>query len=353
MNVRRLGVIVLCLLWSVLPVLAEGLPDHDGEIEVPVQSHLPGGPERFVKVHLRYPGGSLSNVRPSTGIMLSLHNWGGNGFLGAPDPVALVDQLDCIVLGVDYFQSGSEYGNLPYDFGWLQALDVLRALEYVSSALRKMKVPFAEDRIFAVGGSGGGNVSLMANKLAPRTFAAVVDISGMKELSDDVAFNLEGGSNLDARYSQSPEASAFLSADDRELRHLGNPEHLRQMKAMGNEAKIISVHGETDGSCLFSEALEYAKAMKKTGLDFQFVPVDAALLDGGVFKDTGHSLGDRTEILLHVAGEYLRPNGSRSLRRKGPTDFERKETISYPTAGGQWIVDYSQGFPVGHFEPRR
>lgn len=30
----------------------------------------------------------------------------------------------------------------------------------------------------------------MANKLVPRTFACVVDMCGMKKLSDDVAFDL-------------------------------------------------------------------------------------------------------------------------------------------------------------------
>jgi hypothetical protein len=46
----------------------------------------------------------------------------------------------------------------------------LRALHYVFDSLRSGKRPFASDRIFATGGSRDGNVTLMANKLAPRTF---------------------------------------------------------------------------------------------------------------------------------------------------------------------------------------
>lgn len=60
--------------------------------------------------------------------MLSLHNWGGVGFVGAPDPAALVDAMDLVVIGVDYLQSGPDEAlqGLPYDFGYLQALDALR-----------------------------------------------------------------------------------------------------------------------------------------------------------------------------------------------------------------------------------
>lgn len=325
---------------------ATPLPAHDGQIKIPAQPYAEDA--RTVTAHLRYPGGALENVKPSTGILLSLHNWGGTEFRGAPDPAALTGKLDCIVVGVDYFQSGSEHSELPYDFGWLQALDVLRVLQHVMASLQERNIPFAEDRLYATGGSGGGNVSLMANKLAPRTFAAVVDISGMKELSDDVAFNQPGGSSLNARY-----APGQLTDDMQEIRHLGNREHLQTMKTLGNGAKIISVHGKDDASCLFSEALSHAEAMKESGLDFEFFPITAAEVDGDLFKDAGHRLGDRTAILLHVAGDYLRPDGDKSIRRRGATDFERKEIIRYQTGGGTWVVDYSQGFPVGHFDPSR
>ena len=74
-------------------------------------------------------------------------------------------------------------------------------------------MPFASGRIYATGGSGGGNVSLMANKLAPRTFACTIDLCGMKKLSDDIAYNLPGGSGLDARWSRDPKSSNYLSPD--------------------------------------------------------------------------------------------------------------------------------------------
>jgi hypothetical protein len=335
-----------CCLASGIPEL----PERDGVVQVPAQSHAQNGPGRTIDVHICYPGGTLSAVKPTTGLLLSLHNWGGSRFAGAPNPDGLTGALDCIVIGVDYFQSGSENSDLPYDFGWLQALDVLRALKFVISSLERLKIPFSEDRIFVAGGSGGGNVSLMANKLAPRTFAVVVDISGMKRLSDDIAFNEQGGSNLDARYSTDPQSAFFLSADAREIRELGHPEHLSVMKTLGNNAKVISIHGESDASCPFSDAQSFADAMRESGLDFEFHPVGRDDVDGVLFRDSGHSLGDRTEILLHFAGRYLKTAGNDGRRLAGPTDFDRKEPVSYETASGRWIVDYSGEFPAGRFE---
>ena len=326
------------------------LPKQDGQVQIPAQAHPAKPGERSLTVYVRYPGGKLERVTRSTGLMLSLHNWGGQEFSGAPDPAILTEEFNCIVIGVDYFQSGAEDSDLPYDHGWLQALDVLRALHFVITALDQEKVPFAADRIYAVGGSGGGYVSLMANKFAPRTFAAVVDISGPKELSDDVAFGLERGSDLNARYSTDEESPAFLSIDQQELRQLRHAGHLRAMKAWGNSAKIISVHGESDASCLFPEAQAYAESLVDSGLDFLFVPVTSADLDGVIFQDTGHGLGNRTAIALHVAGEYLTVQGPSARRLPGATDFARREVIRYQTTNGSWFIDYANGYPVGRYE---
>ena len=75
----------------------------------------------------------------------------------------------------------------------------------------------------------------MANKLAPRTFAAIVDMCGMAKLSDDIAFGIEGGSSLNAGYSQDPESPEYLTPDAQALRDLGNPTHLKQMVDWGQK----------------------------------------------------------------------------------------------------------------------
>lgn len=362
-GMKTCALIVLAFLLQalVIPVRAESgrvngrppLLETNGSFRIPVQEWpLKPGP-REVVVHVRYPGPERHrrNIRPTTGLMLSLHNWGGTGFVGTADPDVLADTFDVVAIGVDYLQSGRQASiddPEPYDFGWLQALDALRALHGVMEGLVQAGISFDRSRIFTTGGSGGGNVSLMANKLAPRTFAVVIDLCGMKKLSDDIAFNLPGGSELNARYVRDPAHTFHLSPDAQELRFLGHPGHLAIMKHLGCSASIITVHGVDDRTC--PDVDEFVANMKASGLDFTHVPVTRERIDGRIFTSTGHALGDRTRIVEQVAGRYLDPRSPQALRRQGPTDFERREAIRYPTQNGVWVVNYASGDPVGHFE---
>jgi len=210
------------------------LPEVDAVVEIPAQEWpLRPGP-RKVRVLVHYPAGKLANVGPATGVMLTLHNWGGVDCVGTADPKQLANRFNVIALCVNYLQSGpkdSIEGPEPYDYGYLQSLDALRALYFAVHNLRELERPFAAGRLYCTGGSGGGNVTLMANKLAPHTFATVIDLCGMKKLTDDVAFNLPGGSGLDARYVRDANNPYRLTRDEQEIRFVGHPDHVRQMTA--------------------------------------------------------------------------------------------------------------------------
>lgn len=329
------------------------LPEQNGAVEIPAQEWpLRPGP-RKVRVLVHFPGGKLANVNERTGLMLTLHNWGGTDCVGTASPTVLADKLNVIALCVNYLQSGpkdSIEGPEPYDFGYLQALDALRALWWLGEELNDEGIAVAAGRVFATGGSGGGNVTLMCHKLAPRTFACVIDMCGMKKLSDDIAFKLPGGSDLDARYSRDPASPNSLSLDRQELHFLGNAEHLATMKSLGSTTRIVTVHGVDDTTCPFADAVEMAAAMQRARLDVhpQFISKDK--LDGKAFTSSGHALGNRTEIVLKVAADSLDPTSTTHLtRRSGPNDFQRAETIRYRTTNGSFEIDYAQGFPVGRF----
>jgi hypothetical protein len=111
------------------------LPMTMGEVSISAQEWpLKPGPRQVV-VHVRYPGAGskIEGVKADTGIMLSLHNWGGVASGGSADPGILANEFNVIAVGVDYLQSGPQASIRdpePYDFGWLQALDALRALHF-------------------------------------------------------------------------------------------------------------------------------------------------------------------------------------------------------------------------------
>ena len=347
----------LCLfLTSSSPLEAQEwpeLPTRDGSVELPAQEWPMRPGPRSVRILMHFPGGDIQHVNADTGIMLTLHNWGGVDCVGTASPAILAKELNVVAVCVNYLQSGppdSINGPEPYDFGYLQALDALRALWYVRDALHQKHIAFADDRLFCTGGSGGGNVTLMANKLAPRTFACVIDMCGMKKLSDDVAFNLPGSSDLNARWSRDRNSSNYLSIDAQEIRFVGHPDHLAQMKRLEATARIVVIHGVDDETCPYGDAVEMVERMQQANLAVEPRWVTTDIIDGIVFKSTGHSLGDRTQIVLNVAAQYLKSTGEKSLRRVGKTDFERKESIRYQTTNGVFVISYEQGFPVGRFE---
>lgn len=349
---------LLLLAAMCLPGLATAqqwprLPETDQRLLLPAQEWpLRPGP-RTVAILVTYPGGKLSNVNGQTGLMLTLHNWGGTDCVGTASPQVLASKLNVVAMCVNYLQSGpkdSIEGPEPYDFGYLQALDALRSLHWMFAELKQRQINFASDRLFATGGSGGGNVTLMAQKFAPRTFTCVVDLCGMKKLSDDIAFNVPGGSDLDARYRRDATHPNFLSRDHQELRWLGNPEHLRATAALGSPTKIVTVHGVDDRTCPFEDAQEFVANAQAAKLDIQPHFVRKEDLDGKAFTSTGHSLGNRTEIVFKVANQWLNPAEPTALRRAGETDFERREEIRYPTSNGAFVISYRDGYPVGRFE---
>lgn len=347
--------IVLCGLLLAHPVIADdwpALPEQNAAVEIPAQEWpLRPGPRR-VRVLVHFPGGKLANVGERTGLMLTLHNWGGTDCVGTASPTVLAEKLNVVALCVNYLQSGpkdSIEGPEPYDFGYLQALDALRALWWLDQGLQGRGVKFANGRVFATGGSGGGNVTLMCHKLAPRTFACVIDLCGMKKLSDDIAFKMPGGSDLDARFNRDPASPSFLSLDHQELRFLGNPDHLAVTKSIGSRTKVITVHGRDDTTCPFPDAVEMVEWMRRAKLDVEPHFIGKDRIDGKVFTSTGHALGNRTEIVLQLGAKFLSPSDSDRRERAESSDFERRETIRYRTSNGAFEIDYAAGFPLGRF----
>jgi predicted esterase len=348
------GMIVLCGQMAVAAESAFGprLPAENGSVKIPAQS-TEEEKGRDIAVYLVYPQGKLANVDKKTGLFLALHNWGGTGASGAPDPQTLADRYNVIAISVEYYQSKQDNSDRPYDFGWLQALDALRALYYVKANLTAAGIKYAEKRVYCTGGSGGGNVTQMANKLAPRAFACIVDISGMASLTDDIAYNLPGGSSLNARFSKEENDANYLYPDAQELRDLGNEEQLKQIKKQKPSAKIVVIHGEGDNACLCDDKKRVVAAMEKSGLEVEAHFISKKDVDGKLILDSGHSLGDRTQLLMKYADKYLLPDSKEMRQTHGKSEFEKRGEVKYRTSGGAYLVDYTNGYPEGAFKAKK
>ena len=310
--------------------------------------------ERRVKMHVAEP---KAGINANTGMMLCLHNWGG--IYNQPAYIqwctAFADRYNVVAASVNYLQSGDGepkiVGEKPYDHGYLQAMDCIRALYHISRQLTEAGAAFNPRRCYSMGGSGGGNVSLMVNKLAPHTFACVVDICGMPGLTDGIAYGTgEYGSGLNAGYAREPDSPARLTTDMQEIRDPGHPGHLKRHFQANPTNKVVIVHGLDDRSCPAPHKITIFRNMVAAGFhpDGHFLtPKD---VDGQVITTTGHAVGNRQRVVETFADVYLLEAGSHALQLPGPNDFERGKQVAFPTTNGQVIVDYSAGPPSVRFE---
>lgn len=307
--------------------------------------------ERAITIWVEEPP---QGINANTGLMLVLHNWGG--VYDSPEYIqwsrTFAERFNVITTSVNYLQSGPGWCDiLPYDYGYLQALDCLRALHALWQQLHEAGVAFNEHRVYSMGGSGGGNVTQMVMKLAPHTFACGVDICGMPGLVDVIAYaDRESGANPAAGYSRDPHSPLYLSRDMIEIRDFGHPEHCRLLHEANPNLKIVIVHGVDDASCpVLPKILQYHN-MLAAGLDVDAHFITDFDVDGIVLKTTGHALGDREQIIIKYADVYMKEDGKFARATAGPSDFTRGGTVEYSTSGGSYVVDFS-GPPTIAFVP--
>jgi hypothetical protein len=124
------------------------------------------------------------------------------------------------------------------------------------------------------------------------------------------------------------------------------------MKSAGNQARVLCIHGVDDAGCLIGETRRLVRNMKAAGLDVEPHYVRKKDVDGDLFLNSGHPIGNRTRLLIHFADKYLSPGSAEMRRTGGPSDFDaRDESVRYVTKRGAYVVSYADGYPVGRFEP--
>ena len=281
----------------------------------------------------------------NTGIMLVLHNWGGTWDFCASWCRILSEKFNLICLSVNYLQSGWRLGDMTYDFGVIQSSDCLRAIYWMRDFLNRNNIPYNPRRTFSGGASGGGNLSQMVNKFAPRTFGCIVDMCGMSGLSDDMAF---GNGILNAGYSRDPEHPAYRTAAMQEIRDFGNPEHLKLQYAANPDNQVVIIHGMDDEYCPCSAKIQVFQHMVEAGFQPDGYFITPAMVDGIVITGTGHAVGDRPYVIATYGKPYLSERGEFAKVLQNPDDFELKHVVEYPVTGGSYRMDFT-GIPTVSF----
>lgn len=293
---------------------------------------------RTVEMYIKEPP---QGINENTGIMMVSHNWGGTWKMCVPWCDVLSFKFNLICVSVNYLQSGGEWSAYcpTYDHGVLQTGDCLRALYHVRNFLLEKGLHINFRRCYAAGASGGGNISQMLNKFAPRSFGCIIDLCGMAKLSRETALGLE---RLNAGYSEAPEAENYLSAAMQEIRDIGDPEHLKLQYAANKDAKIVIVHGLDDDACPCREKVQAFANMIKAGFQVDGYFITPVMVDDLILTTTGHQVGDRAYVIAKYGQPYMSEKGEFIKLAPEENDFVRKAPIIYPCTGGCYRIDYSE-----------
>ena len=256
----------------------------------------------------------------NTGLMVVLHGWGGDYTQYDTSCGPWADMYNVITLQVNYRDSGD--ASPIYDFGKYQAVDVLRAMDYVLSTY-----PVNTRRIIGWGASGGGDVILQVAKMAPRTFACIVELAGITRPTDST--------DTDQGYTTDPDggwetvalgAGKSYTVPEYQLR---NPQHDPELF----NAPITILHGDADDVVSVQHAHDLTSALLQAGKD-----VSLHIVAGG-----SHGFGgatDPTENNRYKATNKYASEAITTLETDGYTDFERRTVVALPTDQGTYLVDY-------------
>jgi hypothetical protein len=226
-----------------------------------------------------------------------------------------------------------------HSMGFLPALDGIQ----VAHCLRG-EFALNKRRLFAFGTSYGGYIASLMVKLAPRTFRMVVDNSGFSSAEDDIWnvygmakwFSPEGvamNTFMTAAFSQDVKAPNFFSPAHKDIRNLLNPGHVHE-----SSTRLYGYHSVSDEVAPTAAKLKLREVYAGK-LPYELEIIDAAKIDGRVFKDLSHGLRASMRGLFDRSYDKFQRDGEALADE---TDFDLDSRYSFPSGAQEYVVSFSQ-----------
>lgn len=217
------------------------------------------------------------------------------------------------------------------DMGYMQAIDVVTAIEAIKIILTENQLPFNEGRVIGYGQSQGAYLLHLANKLAPHLFSQIIDNAAWVE-----PVYLRSNRFL---YQSFGKATIVIEFDYIVKQLLQDKKALSLhslYKRFKNGAYIYSCIGTTDNLVDVQDKRKSLSGVNNVAFEI----IDSTKVDGVIFKSTNHGLdADFLELVDYVLA-------------KKPTHINKnKKMMQYYVASSQTRlnVDYSNGLPVFQF----
>jgi predicted esterase len=264
-----------------------------------------------IPINLHFPDAPNAD----TGLMVMLHGWGGDYHQYDAYCADWRDRFNCIMLQVNY--RGSSNASKPYDFGKYQPIDALRAVHWVLA-----NYPVNRQRIIGWGGSGGGNVILQCGKMAPHTFALIVEHAGITHPTN--------AADMKAGWDRPERAGGWQGTALGGTKEYPEPERLIRdpvYHAALFNAKVYIFHPDLDTTVGIQHGIRMAYALRAAGKDVVF-----EIIEGGNHMFTGAL--DPHERDRKLATEFYCTDDILNRRTDGLTDFDRKAPVVLPVNDG-------------------
>lgn len=213
------------------------------------------------------------------------------------------------------------------DMSYMQAIDVITAIEAVKIILRENGLEYNEDRVLGYGQSQGAYLLHLANKLVPYLFSHIIDNAAW----------VQPVYLYKNRYLNGYLGKALVST---EFQYIAK-ELIQDKKALSlhslyknfiNGASIYSCIGTTDNLVDVQDKYNALKNLKFVNYEI----IDSTKVDGIIFKSTNHGLDADFLALVDYA------------LKKMPPHKNNKRKLNYIVASSQTQieVDYSNGLPL-------
>ena len=198
------------------------------------------------------------------------------------DVLALLDQLsfyDCTVTAYEKLKETAENFN---DMGFMQALDLLTALNMVKAILRDNSLEYKENKIIAYGHSHGGYLAHLCNILAPEEFDLIIDNSGWVKpvyfMQDRVLQAKYGKMTLEYRFDY------FSRRYHKDLNILNLSVLYKKIK---NKSELVVFHGVADSLVDYRDKKQLCESLDNAVFNL----IDSSDIDKKVFFSVAHGLG--------------------------------------------------------------
>jgi len=229
------------------------------------------------------------------------------------------------------FASITENINEFVDMGYMQAIDIITAIEVIKIILKENELSFNEDRIIGSGQSQGAYLLHLSNKLAPHLFSLIIDNSAWVQpvyLQYNRMLNIQCGNallNMEFDYI----AKRIIKDKDALSLH-------EMYKGFTNGTYIYSCIGTTDSLVKVDDKV---RALSKLN-HVNFEVIDKQKVDGVKFKSTNHGLDADFINLVEYVMSIVPPHKNQNEK------FDKYVVESSMT---KINVDYSHGLPVFQF----